>query len=117
MHTIKQSPESINIFHCKNIFSDIILLPDSEIGQDNLVESKHHRLARSARAVDTELKPDTAALRNRLNEITEYLPTQNLTAEEQDLVWRYRFYLAANKRALTKFVKCINWQVSYLITC
>ena len=93
------------------------MLPDSEIEQENLVESKHHRLARSARAVDTELKPDTAALRNRLNEITEYLPTQNLTAEEQDLVWRYRFYLAANKRALTKFVKCINWQVNYLITC
>ena len=92
--------------------SDIILLPDSEIEQENLVEAKHHRLARSARAVDTELKPDTAALRNRLNEIADYLPTQNLSAEEQDLVWRYRFYLAANKRALTKFVKCINWQVS-----
>ena len=91
--------------------SDIILLPDTEIEQENLVESKIHRLARSARAVDTELKPDTAALRNRLNEITEYLPTQILSAEEQDLVWRYRFYLAANKRALTKFVKCINWHI------
>ena len=98
-----------------NIFppqSDIILLPDSEIEEENLVEAKHHRLARSARAVDTELKPDTAAVRNRLNEIAEYLPTRNLIAEEQDLVWRYRFYLASNKRALTKFVKCINWLVA-----
>ena len=89
--------------------SDIILLPDTEIGLENLVEAKHHRLARSARAVDTELKPDTAELRNRLNEITEYLPTQNLSADDTDLVWRYRFYLAGNKKALTKFVKSINW--------
>ena len=92
--------------------SDIILLPDCEILQENLIESKHHLLARSARTVDIELKPDTAALRNRLNEITEYLPTRNLNPEEQDLVWNYRFYLAANKRALTKFVKCIKWEVS-----
>ena len=90
--------------------SDIILLPDSEIEQENLAEAKHHKLARTARAVDTELKPDTAAIRNQLNKISDYLPTQGLTTEEQDLVWKYRFYLAANKRALTKFVKCINWK-------
>ena len=90
--------------------SDIILLPDSEIGLENLTEAKHHRLARSARAVDTELKPDTAAIRNQLNKICDYLPTQKLTTEDTDLVWKYRFYLAANKRALTKFVKCINWK-------
>jgi len=90
--------------------SDIILLPDSEIEQENLAEAKHHRLARQARAVDIELKPDTAAMRNRLNKISDYLPTQVLSTEEQDIVWRYRFYLASNKHALTKFVKCINWK-------
>ena len=28
------------------------------------------------------------------------------------MIWRYRFYLSSNKKALAKFVKCINWQVS-----
>ena len=28
------------------------------------------------------------------------------------VVFRYRFYLSSNKKALAKFVKCINWQVS-----
>ena len=46
---------------------------------------------------------------NRLNEILSYPTTQGLTSEEKDLLWQYRFYLSANKKALAKFVKCVNW--------
>lgn len=26
------------------------------------------------------------------------------------MIWKYRFYLSAQKKALTKFLKCINWE-------
>lgn len=38
-----------------------------------------------------------------------YPPTKTLTPEEKDLVWKFRFYLTRDKRALTKFLKCVVW--------
>jgi phosphatidylinositol 3-kinase len=32
-----------------------------------------------------------------------------LTSEEKDLLWKFRFYLTRDKRALTKFLKCVVW--------
>lgn len=81
--------------------------------QENLVERKHHRLARSARSglSDRDAKP-TAAVRDQLQTIVSYPPTTTLTSEEQDIVWKYRFYLTSHKKALTKFLKCINWETN-----
>jgi hypothetical protein len=39
-----------------------------------------------------------------------YAPSRVLTSEEKDLVWKYRFYLARDKRGLTKFVKSVTWR-------
>ena len=91
--------------------------PDFDIEQDNIVEAKHHRLARSQRAgqLDKDLKPN-AETRNRLMEIVSYPATQPLVSEEQDLIWRFRYYLSSNKKALAKFVKCINWGSSHEAT-
>lgn len=92
---------------------DVVTLPDYEILQENLVEAKHHKLARSLRSGGNtrELKP-TSSVRDALNTILGYPPTTTLTTEEQDLIWKYRFYLSSQKKALTKFVKCVNWKVS-----
>jgi len=78
------------------------------------VERKHHRLARSARSglSDRDAKP-TAQIRDHLHSIVyRYPPTFQLNSEEQDLIWKYRFYLSTHKKALTKFLKCINWQTT-----
>ena len=32
-----------------------------------------------------------------------------LTPEQKDLVWKFRFYLKQDRRALNKFLKGINW--------
>lgn len=91
---------------------NLVTVPDTEILQENLVERKHHRLARSARSglSDRDAKP-TAAVRDQLHTIVyRYPPTAVLTSEEQDLVWKFRFYLTSHKKALTKFLKCINWE-------
>ncbi|CAG5083173.1 Similar to pik3c3: Phosphatidylinositol 3-kinase catalytic subunit type 3 (Xenopus laevis) [Cotesia congregata] len=66
---------------------DVVTIPDYEILAENLVEAKHHKLAR-------------------------YPPTTALTTEEQDLIWKFRYYLSTQKKALTKFVKCVNWKVA-----
>lgn len=83
---------------------------DSEILRDNLVEAKHRTLARSHRtgASDVDLKPN-AKIRDELNEIVGFSPTQELTNEQKDLVWKFRFYLTREKRALTKVLKSIIW--------
>lgn len=78
--------------------------------QENLVERKHHKLARSLRSghCDKDAKPN-AAIRDILNTIVSYPSTKPLTNEEQDHVWKFRFYLSTQKKALTKFLKCVNW--------
>lgn len=38
-----------------------------------------------------------------------YPPTRALTRDERDLVWRFRFFLSHDKRALTKFLKSVVW--------
>lgn len=91
---------------------DIVTVPDAEVMQENLVESKHHKLARSLRSgiSDKDAKP-TATVRDLLNTIVGYPPTKILTTEEQDLIWKYRFYLCNQKKALTKFLECVNWKL------
>lgn len=87
---------------------------DPEVGQrGNPCEDKHRRLVRSHRTgvMDRDLKPNPK-IRDDLNHIMTYGPMQELNAEEKDLVWKFRYYLARDKRALTKFVKSVNWQDS-----
>ncbi|XP_053963290.1 phosphatidylinositol 3-kinase catalytic subunit type 3 [Anastrepha ludens] len=93
----------------------LVTVPDSDILQENLVERKHHRLARSERSriSDRDAKP-TAVIRNQLHTIVyRYPPTCVLSSEEQDLLWKFRFYLCSHRKALTKFLKCINWEIQH----
>ncbi|KAG2051713.1 putative atypical/PIKK/PI3K protein kinase [Suillus hirtellus] len=84
---------------------------DPEIARENPVEDKHRRLVRSHRSspYDRELKPN-AKIRDELNEILNYAPSQPLNSEEKDLIWKFRFYLARDKRGLTKFLKSVTWR-------
>ncbi|KAI9046895.1 hypothetical protein LZ554_008973 [Drepanopeziza brunnea f. sp. 'monogermtubi'] len=84
---------------------------DPEVGaRDNPAESKHRRLVRSHRTgvLDRDLKPN-AKVRDELNGIMAYSPTHILSPEEKDLVWKFRHHLTRDKRAMTKFVKSVNW--------
>ncbi|GAB1609342.1 phosphatidylinositol 3-kinase catalytic subunit type 3-like [Argonauta hians] len=92
--------------------AEVVTVPDHEIMLENLVESKHHKLVRSLRRgpTDRDMKPD-AKIRDHLNAICSYPSTKTLTSEEQDLVWKFRFYLSTQKKALTKFLKCVNWSL------
>lgn len=92
----------------------LVRVYDPEVGaRDNPAESKHRRLVRSHRTgvLDRDLKPN-AKVRDELNGIMAYSPTHILSPEEKDLVWKFRHHLTRDKRALTKFVKSVNWHDS-----
>lgn len=105
-NTIEPDNYYINKFH-----KDMALY-DPEIGLENLHESKHHHLARSLQSgvMDRDLKPNSTN-RDILLNITQYPPTRQLTSDEQDLIWKYRFFLSNQKKGLPKFLKCVNWNL------
>ncbi|KAH9930146.1 atypical/PIKK/PI3K protein kinase [Fomitopsis serialis] len=85
---------------------------DPDIARENPVEDKHRRLVRSHRSspYDRELKPN-AKIRDELSvRNLNYAPSQPLTSEEKDLIWKFRFYLTRDKRGLTKFLKSVTWR-------
>ncbi|KAF1987913.1 phosphatidylinositol 3-kinase [Aulographum hederae CBS 113979] len=89
----------------------LVRIFDPEVAaRDNPAESKHRRIVRSHRTgvMDRDLKPN-AKIRDELNTIMGYGPTQELTSEEKDLVWKFRHHLTRDKRALTKFIKSVVW--------
>ncbi|KAM3958517.1 phosphatidylinositol 3-kinase 59F [Aphomia sociella] len=90
--------------------AEIVTVPDYEILQENLVESKQHRLARSLRSgvSGRDAKP-TASERDQLAAVVAAPPARPLAAADQDLLWKFRFYLSSHRRALTKFLECVNW--------
>lgn len=83
---------------------------DPEITQDNPIESKHRRLIRSHRnnPLDRELKPNSK-IRDELNSLLKFPPTQSLTSQQKDLIWQFRFYLTKDKKGLNKFLKSVTW--------
>ncbi|KAK3394257.1 kinase-like domain-containing protein [Podospora didyma] len=91
----------------------LIRVYDPEVGaRDNPAESKHRRLVRSQHRngiLDKDLKPNPK-VRDELNLIMSYSPTHALSPDEKDLIWKFRYHLTRNKKALTKFVKSVNWQ-------
>ncbi|TLD22288.1 hypothetical protein PspLS_08211 [Pyricularia sp. CBS 133598] len=91
----------------------LVRVYDPEVGaKDNPAESKHRRLVRGQHrhgVMDKDLKPNPKT-RDELNNILSYSPTHPLTPDERDLVWKFRYHLSRDKRALTKFVKSVSWQ-------
>ena len=96
-----------------NVFDPLELIPflDYENENDNPVEDKYRTLAHDLLRglVDPALKPDREQ-RNRLAHIIDS-PSHHPTREEKDLLWRFRFSLVDNRRALTKFLLAVDWTV------
>ena len=87
-----------------------MLLSDVESLRDNPALHKHHKLARSLLSAGfaRELKPD-AAERRKLQELVQKPPTYLPREEERELLWKFRYSLTKEKRALTKLLKCVDW--------
>ncbi|KAL6187502.1 hypothetical protein ACLB2K_038900 [Fragaria x ananassa] len=55
-----------------------------------------------------DLKPSINE-RKSIQRILKYPPTRTLSGDERQLLWKFRFSLMSEKRALTKFLKCVEW--------
>ena len=45
----------------------------------------------------------------RIAAILRQPPNKPLSVEERSLLWRFRFSLQQETRALTKFLQCVDW--------
>ncbi|GAV52904.1 hypothetical protein ZYGR_0AI01860 [Zygosaccharomyces rouxii] len=82
---------------------------DPDQFSNNPVEEKYRRLERASKRsnMDKHAKPDTKK-RDYLNKIMNYPPGTQLTAHEKGSVWKYRYYLVNNKKALKKLLQSTN---------
>jgi len=90
---------------------EVIVIYDPELNTVNPVEEKHLKLSRKPRgpnSLDHDLKPNNNE-QILLKKIIAYAPTKHLTPEEKELIWKFRYYLRNTKKALTKFLKCVDW--------
>eukprot|EP00249_Psilotum_nudum_P022815 c28649_g1_i1 orf=409-2850(-) len=90
--------------------NELVIVWDPEVGRQNPSENKQLKLARSLTRVviDRDLKPSSVE-RKEIQKILKYPPTRNLSGEERQLLWKFRFSLMSEKRALTKFLRCVDW--------
>ncbi|XP_065324991.1 phosphatidylinositol 3-kinase catalytic subunit type 3-like isoform X2 [Gordionus sp. m RMFG-2023] len=91
-----------------------VIIPDPQISKENLSEFKHHALTRGSNSIssDLDLKPSTV-VRDKLLNIVNYPPFAILNSEEQDLVWKYRYHLKQNNKALSKLLQSVKWNNPY----
>jgi phosphatidylinositol 3-kinase len=87
----------------------VVLVSDLERPENNPALHKHHKLARSLLSAGfvKELKPD-AEERRRLEALVQQPPTTRLREEERELLWKFRYSLTGNKRALVKFLLSVE---------
>ncbi|KAH8493116.1 hypothetical protein Peur_072334 [Populus x canadensis] len=90
--------------------NELVTVWDPEIGKINPSEHKQLKLARSLTRgiIDRDLKPSSNE-RKSIQRILKYPPTRLLNGDERQLLWKFRFSLMSEKRALTKFLRCVEW--------
>ena len=67
------------------------------------------------RSLPYRLTPAASLLPRRYEAATVPHPaplccSRQLTTDERDVVWRFRYSLTQEPRALTKFLKCVDWK-------
>ncbi|KAJ6977413.1 hypothetical protein D5086_023366 [Populus alba] len=90
--------------------NELVTVWDPEIGKINPSEHKQLKLARSLTRgiIDRDLKPSSNE-RKSIQRILKFPPTRILNGDERQLLWKFRFSLMSEKRALTKFLRCVEW--------
>lgn len=88
----------------------IILFTDPEIDRDSPAEVMAQKLARSAgRGQESlNLRPNTSE-KAEIDTILKFPPSKVLSASEKELLWRFRYALTTEARALTKLLQCVDW--------
>ncbi|KAG2387755.1 hypothetical protein C9374_001349 [Naegleria lovaniensis] len=106
----KYAEDTKDHFRSETISTKYQFIDDPEAKQTNLAEEKHLKLSinLSSGLIDTNLKPNATETK-KIQKILDYPPLHEMSTEDKSLLWKYRYYLRSNKRALTKFLRCVDW--------
>jgi len=86
----------------------LFVLHDPEMNRENPIDNMVHKLTRhNNKLADRELKPKIAE-RKAIESIISN-PEKKLNGEQKELLWRFRYALTDDKRALTKFLRAVDW--------
>ncbi|KAK9117173.1 hypothetical protein Sjap_016120 [Stephania japonica] len=111
-HRVVFQESGANFFSPSPVSStnEIVTVWDPEVGRTNPSEHKQLKLARSLNRgiIDKDLKPSSNE-RKAIQRILKYPPTRTLSGDERQLLWKFRFSLMSEKKALTKFLRCVEW--------
>jgi len=92
----------------------LILIDDPELGKENPSEIKAQKLARSRIGRDVDfgtIRPDTLE-KSKIDDVLAQPPGSRLSHDDRELLWRFRGELTKEGRALTRFLKCVDWSDS-----
>lgn len=89
--------------------SSLITVWDPELNEENPSERKYRKLARDILrgSIDPNLKPSRDE--NVRIEALLATPTNTLKNDDKDLLWKFRYTLLDNKKAVVKFLLSVDW--------
>ncbi|DBA04605.1 TPA: hypothetical protein N0F65_012188 [Lagenidium giganteum] len=89
--------------------TSLISVWDPDLNEENPAERKYRKLARDILrgSIDPNLKPSRDE-KARI-EVLLSKPTDNLKNAEKDLLWKFRYTLTDNKKAVVKFLLSVDW--------
>jgi phosphatidylinositol 3-kinase len=89
--------------------TNLIACSDPDLNEENPAERKYRKLAREILrgSIDPNLKPN----RDEKFAIEALLSSSNdsLKPDEKDLLWKFRYTLVENRKALVKFLLSVDW--------
>jgi len=88
----------------------LTIVADWDMDQENLAEDLNRKLTQHSRrgAGDTTAKPNKAE-RERVDKVVTAVGS-HMSTDEIDLLYKFRYSLTENKRALVKFLHAVNWE-------
>lgn len=88
----------------------LTIVADWDMDQENLFEEQNRRLTHNVRrgTADSTVKPNKDQ-KARIDRIISAVGNL-MTTEDMDFLYRFRYSLTENKRALIKFLYTVNWE-------
>ena len=87
----------------------MINTPDFLSMRSGAITQKYYILTRNIdESGAKDLTPNEEEVRN-INAILDLPDFTSLNVEQKALMWHFRYSLTSNKRALVKFLQCVNW--------
>jgi hypothetical protein len=89
----------------------LTVVADWDMDQENLFEEQNRRLSHNVRkggSADSTVKPNKEE-KIRIDKIISSVNQTTMLSNDMDFLYRFRYSLTENKKALIKFLYCLNW--------